>query len=256
MNQPEPPSVPVGMMISEFAHPNIVRIAMRIGYQFGILDREHGAFDLNDVSGLAAASAGQPFGLHVRIASITREQVGPVLDAGVDAIVAPMVTCADDARELVRLAKYPPLGGRGVSLTRAHSGYHVENQTEYLSQANQRVKVYAQIETVGSVESVADIASVRGVDGLIVGPNDLLQSLGTPGDYSNPALSNAMRTVADAAASQGLGSGVISGRADLLAEGVDLGMTYVSMDSDVGNLVRGGRSALQRLTDAVSDPPV
>ncbi len=242
----------VGVMISEFGVPNIVRISTRIGYAFGILDCEHGAFDLTEVSGLAAAAAGQPFELYVRIPVIGKEHVGRVLDAGADGIIAPMVSTPEAAAELVRLGKYPPIGERGISLTRAHSGYSVPDQQAYLAEANRRVRLYVQIETVEAVERVREIAAVPGLDGVIVGPNDLLQSLGEPGGYDSPALASAMRAVAEAAAEHGIESGVITPREQLLAQGAALGMTLLSMDSDVGNLIRGGLEALRRLDGALA----
>lgn len=246
MTQPDRPDRRIGLMISEFAVPNIVAISTRIGYRFGILDCEHGAFDLREVSALAAAAAGQPFDLYVRIPVIAKEHIGPLLDAGVDGIIAPMVSAPQQAADIVRLATYPPLGERGISLTRAHSGYHVTDQVAYTAAANQRVKVYAQVETTEAVAAAAAIAAVPGLSGLIVGPNDLLQSLGTPGEHANPALGQALRTVAAACATAGIDSGVISGRAEVVAEGASLGMNFLSMDSDVGNLIRGGLSALDR----------
>lgn len=253
MNQPDPTDR-VGLMISEFAVPGIVRIGVRIGYRFGILDSEHGAFDARDAAMLAAAAAGQPFDLYVRIPVIAKEQIGPLLDAGVDGVIAPMVNSAEEAAALVRWAKYPPVGARGISLTRAHSGYHVTDQSAYTAQANEAVKVYAQIETVEAVRNAARIAAVPGLSGLIIGPNDLLQSLGTPGDHDHPALAEAMATVASAAAEARIESGVISNHVELLAQGAAFGMTFLSMGSDVGHLIQGGVSALGRLDRALQPP--
>lgn len=251
MTNPAP--VRVGTMISEFAHPNIIAINTRIGYQFAILDREHGAFDLSEVTGLAAASGPRDVDLYVRIPEVGKAHIGPVLDAGADGIIAPMVSTAAQARELVRLAKYPPIGERGISLTRAHSGYRVSSVVDYTEAANQRVRVYAQIETLEALAAVEEIAAVPGLDGLIVGPNDLLQSMGVPGQSDHPGLAEAMDVIAAAAAGVGIESGVISSHAGLLARGARAGMRFLSMDSDVGNLIRGGLSSLAALQAALED---
>lgn len=237
-------SIPVGTMISELSGPGIVRILRRIGYTFAIVDCEHGAFGFPDLAVMAAVSADSDFRLLVRVPMASREQIGRVLDLGADGIVVPMVEDAVQAAQVVRLAKYAPLGERGVSVTRAHSGYGVEDLAAYLGEANERVSVHLQLESPHAVARAEEIARVPGVTGLIVGPNDFLQSIGAPGRLDHPALDEAMVHVAGAAAAAGVESGVITSKPALLARGAELGMTLLSLDSELGHLLRGGASAL------------
>ncbi len=237
-------SIPVGTMISELSGPGIVRILRRIGYTFAIVDCEHGAFGFPDLAVMAAVSADSDFRLLVRVPMASREQIGRVLDLGADGIVVPMVEDAVQAAQVVRLAKYAPLGERGVSVTRAHSGYGVEDLADYLGEANERVSVHLQLESPHAVARAEEIARVPGVTGLIVGPNDFLQSIGAPGRLDHPALDEAMVHVAGAAAAAGVESGVITSKPALLARGAELGMTLLSLDSELGHLLRGGASAL------------
>lgn len=238
-----PPAV--GTMISEVTGPGIVRILRRGGFGFAIVDCEHGPFTLADLAVMAAVAADTPFRLYVRVPSATREHIGRVLDLGADGIVVPMVDTAAQAAEAVRPAAYAPAGERGVSVTRAHSGYGVADLPAYLAQANERVRVYLQLETPGAVERAEEIASVAGVSGVVVGPNDLLQALGVPGQLDHPALDAALATVARAARSAGVESGLITSRPSLLARGASLGMTFLSLDSELGHLLRGARAALK-----------
>lgn len=237
-------STPVGTMISELSGPGIVRILRRVGFSFGIVDCEHGAFGLQDLAVMAAVSAESPFRLHVRVPAATREQVGRILDLGADGIVVPMVQDAAHAREVVRLAKYAPLGDRGVSVTRAHSGYGVDDLVSYMAEANERVSVYLQLESPEAVANAESIARVPGVDGIVVGPNDFLQAIGVPGRLDDPRLDEAMAAAADAARRASVASGVITSKPTLLARGAELGMTLLSLDSELGHLMRGGRTAL------------
>src|SRR5690625_6386781 len=96
-------------------------------------------------------------------------------------LVVPMFSTAERAEQVIHLAKYAPLGSRGVSVTRAHSGYHVDDLNQYLEEANRYTKIFVQLETVEAFENVREIAAVEGLTGLFVGPNDLLQDLGGPG---------------------------------------------------------------------------
>lgn len=241
----------VGTMISEFSGPGVPRILDRIGFAFGIVDAEHGAFGYSDMATMAAVTARMPFELLVRVTTNSREHIGRALDLGADGIVVPMVEDADDARRAVRAAKYAPLGERGVSVTRAHSGYGVRDLPSYLAAANDRTKLYVQIESPGAVAAASQIASVPGVRGLLVGPNDFLQSTGAPGQLEHPELDRAMVQVADAARGVGVESGVISSSAALLRRGAELGMAILSYDSELGHLIKGATSALTGLNESL-----
>lgn len=242
-----PLPLPVGTMISEFSGPGVPRVLEKIGFTFGIVDTEHGAFGFDDLAVMAAVATGNNFSLLVRVPSITREHIGRVLDLGADGIVVPMVDTADQATDAVRLAKYAPLGERGISVTRAHSGYGVDDLPDYLVTANERTKVFVQIETPEAVSNAAAIASVPGVHGLFLGPNDFLQAVGVPGQLDHPELDRAMQKVAEAAAGTGAVSGVISSKVALLTRGAELGMTILSFDSELGHLIKGASSALENL---------
>lgn len=237
----------IGTMISEFSGPGMPRVLDRIGFRFGIVDTEHGAFGFGELATMAAVSAQMDFELLVRVPAIAREHIGRVLDLGADGIVVPMVNSAEQATEAVRLAKYGPLGERGVSVTRAHSGYGVRDLPAYLEKANAHTKLYVQIETAEAVAAASSIAAVPGVHGLFMGPNDFLQSQDVPGQLDHPALDRAMAAVAQAAQSAGVESGVISSSAALLSRGADLGMGVLSYDSELGHLIKGAGAALSSL---------
>lgn len=239
-----PDAPAVGTMISEFSGPGVPRVLQRIGFRFGIVDTEHGAFGFESLAVMAAVTAQTPFELLVRVPGIAREHIGKVLDLGADGVVVPMVDTPEQAAEAVRLAKYAPAGERGVSVTRAHSGYGVSDLPGYLAEANDRVGVYVQVESQHAVAAVGDIAAVPGVRGVLMGPNDFLQSLGVPGRLDDPRLDEAMVAVADGARAAGVESGVISSSAALLTRGAELGMTFLSYDSELGHLIKGASKAL------------
>ncbi|MET4640192.1 aldolase/citrate lyase family protein [Mycetocola sp. 2940] len=242
-----PADIRVGTMISEFVNPSMPRILDAAGFEFAILDCEHGAFDMETVGAMANVASGTALDLWVRTPAISREYIGRYLDAGIVGIVAPMVDTVEQAEALVRMTKYPPLGSRGISVTRAHSGYVVDDLPAYLSSANERVQVYAQIETARAVDGVEAIAAVDGLDGLIVGPNDLLGDLGFAGQLDHPSLRSAVERVADAARSSGKRSGIITGDLDLITIAVERGADIVSVNSDVGYLLRAARNQLHDL---------
>ena len=245
----------VGTMISEFATPNIARIMDRIGFEFVIIDCEHGSFDFESVAAVLAVTATLPTVGYVRVPSVSREYIGKYLDMGAQGIVAPMVNTAAEAKLLVHLARYAPIGARGISVTRAHSGYKVADLETYLSATNSSIKLYAQIETKQALDNLDDILAVDGLDGVIVGPNDLLSDLGLAGQHDHPELKAIIRTVAARAAHAGRRSGVISSKPELLGVAADSGMTFLSIDSDVGHMISGGRHNLQELSAVLTPTP-
>lgn len=249
------PTVRVGSMISEFAVPGIVPLSKRVGLDFSILDAEHGSFDLGTIATLAAIARGHSYDLYVRIPIITKAYIGPILDAGVAGIVTPMVETGEQARELVRLTRYAPLGERGISLTRAHSGYKVSNVSEYLEHANSHVKIYAQIESTAGLGNLSEIAATRGLSGLLLGPNDLLASLGTPGDYGNETLSSSIDAIASVCKQHGISSGIITAKEALLKRAVGAGMDLASVDSDLGYFITGAHSAIDGFRSMLGGTP-
>lgn len=219
----------------------------KIGFSFGIVDTEHGTFGLDDLAVMAGVTSQSDFSLLVRVPAIAKEHIGRVLNLGADGIVVPMVNTSAEAAQAVRLAKYAPLGERGVSVTRAHSEYGVDDLPSYLESTNERTKVFVQLETKEGIANAPEIAAVPGVHGLFMGPNDFLQSIGVPGQLEHPQLEQAMQAVAGAAERAGVDSGVITSNAGLLIRGAELGMTVFSYDSELGPLTKGASSALLTL---------
>lgn len=236
-----------GMMVSEFCVAPMAHIAAAVGYDYIIVDCEHGSFDYRDVAVLCASARGTGLQILVRVPSISRDHIGTYLDAGADGIVAPMVSSVQQAQELVNLGTYAPLGQRGISVTRAHSGYRVNDLASYLAEANQRISLYAQIETADAVSNASDIAAVPGITGLLIGPNDLLQDIGVPGETRDSRLRNALSVVAEAASAEEKESGIITGDLELLEAGIDVGMRVLCQGSDVSLLMKGARGALSTL---------
>lgn len=228
-----------GIMLSEFGNPNIVRIFRRAGNDFVIVDDEHGYFDFTQIAGLIAVAGGIGLPIIIRVPGVTREYITKVLDMGADGILVPMVNSAEQAREIVRYAKYTPLGTRGISTTRAHTGYGVSDLNAYLAAANRRVNVCVQIETREAVAHVDEIAAVPGIDSLFIGPNDLAADYGLPGQVTSDQMQEAVARVSDAAARVGKSAGIITGNHALLVACMQQDFTFYSVGSELDLLVKG-----------------
>lgn len=172
--------------------PAIAEMCADAGFQWLFLDMEHGSLDLQDVQRIAQA-VNDRCTCVVRVPINDRMWIGKVLDLGVSGIIIPQVNSARDAERAVFAAKYPPQGGRGVGLGRA-SRYGA-NLNAYLQSANEETAIIAQIEHKDAVENVEAIASVAGVDALMIGPFDLSGSYGIPGQLDAPHVQAAITRV-------------------------------------------------------------
>jgi 2-keto-3-deoxy-L-rhamnonate aldolase RhmA len=226
----------LGSFLSEIAAPNLMRIMKSGGLRFAVVDCEHGCFDYSQVSAIAAVGNGIGFPVIVRIPSITREPVQKYLDAGADGLLAPMTETAEQAKALVDYGKYAPMGARGISTTRPHSEYNPGKLSDYMQKSNDRVMLFVQIETERAVDSAFDIAAVEGIDGLIVGPNDLASSFGQAGNLTSPRMWEAIHAVIAAANEAGKLSGIVASDMAFLKECRAAGMNVFSCNSEVGLL--------------------
>ena len=235
----------VGMFLSEIAAPNLIRLMKSAGVDFVVVDCEHGYFDYSQVAAIAAVANGIDFPLIVRIPHLTRSCIQKYLDAGVDGIWLPMLETAEQAKSMIQLGKYAPEGIRGISTMRPHSNYAPGKLSDYTQSANKRTMFFAQIETRIGVENSDEIASVKGLDGIFIGPNDLACDLGHTGDFNTPDMDAAIGKVLRAAKMNNLPCGIVASNTDFLKKWEDKGMNMFSCDSELGLLKKGIQQMLK-----------
>lgn len=185
-------------------------LAERLAQSFDYLwvDLEHGALTVRDVQTLAIATrAGGAYAL-VRLPAIDCHALTAILDTGVDGVIAPRVSYAAEASELVELTTYPPVGRRGFAERRARRLQPTAHPDGWPTDTIARV---VQIETLCGLANVREIAATPGIDALVIGTSDLSLELGCPLDLSAPSMSDAIRTVGTAAASEGKAWGLAAG---------------------------------------------
>ncbi len=231
----------LGTMLSEVATPNVVRVLQAAGYDFVIIDCEHGYFDFSQVANLITAGNGFGIPMLIRIPAIERQYITKVLDMGADGLLVPMVSTREDAERVVAYAKYHPLGKRGISTTRPHTNYAPPPLHEYCEIANRRTLVLVQIETRLGAKNAAEIARVEGIDALMVGPNDLAADCGAPGELDTEAMKTAIRTIIAGAKEGGKASGIIESHVDFLHQWAREGMKVFSCNSEIGLLLQAAR---------------
>jgi 4-hydroxy-2-oxoheptanedioate aldolase len=212
---------------------------------FAWIDLEHGALGLRDAQALAIALAASGCAAHARVPSVDSELVAPLLDAGVDGIVAPRVDTAEEARRLAARLAYPPRGSRGFGPRRAGGYGRVER---FWEDGEARVACTVQVESPAGVAHCAEIAAVGGVDAVVVGCADLALALDVPGQLDAAAVRDAIGAVADACEHAGVAFGLAGGgqpgalaelaggRAELVVYSADVRIYAGAVDAAVRSL--------------------
>jgi 4-hydroxy-2-oxoheptanedioate aldolase len=195
------------------------------GFDFAVIDAEHGFHGIESIENLIRASDAVPIPAIVRPPRFDSDVVSRSLDAGAAGVLVPRVEGTASARAAVENVKFAPEGRRGLGGVRANR-YGTQALDEYVRESNDRTVVAVQIETPGALDELYSIAALRGVDVLFVGPNDLTQALGIPGRTDDPRYREALARVAAAAKENGRAAGIMVGRRDQIPELAEMGYRF------------------------------
>lgn len=240
------------VMAVKFLLTNEVAMMCKQAGMHGIfLDMEHSTQTLHNVAQLVLACNYVGVSPIVRVPSKSHWHISRALDGGAAAVVVPHVDSVDEARALVKAAKFAPLGERGSTNNQpmfdfCHVPFPVQNET-----LNRETMLIPMIETAEAAEIAGEMLALEGVDGLLIGSNDLCTELGIPGQYDNPLYQDTVTKVVLAARKAGkpIGIGGISGRQDLLEKWFEMGATWSLSGADGGILQAG----MKRIGDSYAE---
>jgi 4-hydroxy-2-oxoheptanedioate aldolase len=215
-------------------------------FDFVVLDSEHGFFSIESIETMVRACDGAGLPSVVRVPSCSAAEVGRCLDAGASGTLFPRADGLPAVRGAVELAKFPPMGKRGLGGARANA-YGTAPLDRFVVESNDVTLVAVQIETAGALAEVAAIAREPQVDILYVGPNDLTQALGIPGKYADPRYDAEVTRVAAASKKAGKAAGIMLARAEQIPALKEKGYTFFTMSDRTLFLesARAWRSALK-----------
>jgi 4-hydroxy-2-oxoheptanedioate aldolase len=186
---------PVLGPFSKTRDPAFIEIMGYAGFDFVILDLEHGPNSVETAENLVRAAQIADILPVVRVKEGYLPLIGEVLDIGSGAVQVPQITTAQDARLIVETAKFHPGGMRGVCRYVRAARYSSKDQQQYFQDANECL-VILQLEGKEALANLDSIMLVEGVDILFVGPYDLSQSLGVPGQVQHPTVEKQIREIA------------------------------------------------------------
>ncbi|GKT54921.1 HpcH/HpaI aldolase/citrate lyase family protein [Colletotrichum tofieldiae] len=171
----------------------------------------------------------------VRLPDMQGWMVKRALDCGAHGILVPLLRTAQEAKDLVQAAKFPPWGRRGFGSPLAMERFSpAPSMTEYLQQANDSLLTMVQIETKEALESVEDIAAVEGIDVLFIGPFDLGNNIGHPviNGIIKKELSDAIDRVLEATHKAGKKAGIFCTSGEQSKVFADKGFDMISVATD------------------------
>lgn len=218
------PAFGVSIMIPS---PQLVEMVGKLGFDWVLIDCEHGTINPETVETLAMAAASVGLTPIARPRSKDPADIQQVMDRGVMGVQVPHVVTADDARAVVNAVKYHPVGTRGLAAgTRpANYGFGI-TQSEYVEEANRETLICVQFEDKEALDHVDEILAVEHIDVFFVGPSDLSQSMGYPGQYDEPSVAAAINSTFDKTLAAGKVAGTPA-NADKVKATLDRGVQYM-----------------------------
>jgi 4-hydroxy-2-oxoheptanedioate aldolase len=232
--------------------PEIAKVAKACGYDWLFVDLEHSSLDIDQASQLCLAAASAGIVPLVRVPGHEPTIASRMLDGGAGGIVVPHVDTPEEIKPFVERCRFAPQGKRSLGGLLPQLDYAALPPSEAMRRGNEQTLLCAMIESPKAVSNAEAIAAVDGVDLLLFGSNDLAIEMGIPGQFEDPRLEEAYRTVLAAAGRHGksVGLGGVYTK-DLLTRYLPLGFGFVLLGSDLTTLMRAAREQVGMAAELV-----
>ena len=221
----------------------------RTGLDYVIIDTEHGCLSEETTADMILAAERGGLLPYVRIGDIRRPYVLRMLDIGARGLIVPYIHSVDEVRQLVDVAKFPPLGNRGYCPTRT-TGWGADEWGKdvfsYMAACNERCRIIPQCETREALDQIEEITALPGVDGIFVGPCDLSIALGIPLQFDNPLLLSACERVLRACKQNGIASYIFAGNMRDARKWAAKGFDSVTYSLDASVLIGAFRELVEQ----------
>jgi 4-hydroxy-2-oxoheptanedioate aldolase len=218
--------VVVGCLLP-YPEPTLAEMLALAGFDFVLLDGEHGTFEPRDVAHASRAIELRGATPLARVTANRAEVILRFLDAGAHGVQVPTLNSGAEVEVAVRSAKYGPRGDRGLAAGRMSDFGLTVPIDEYTTIANEQTMVIGHVETAEAVTNVEEFVEVDGLDVVFLGPVDLSHSLGHPGDLTHPTVAEAMERVASVVIPSDKALGVYAPTTEGARAWIDRGARYI-----------------------------
>lgn len=217
---------PLAGMFVGFPSPALVEMCGYAGFDFVIIDNEHGPASVETTEHLIRAAR---CANTIPVVRVEAPDIPRVLDAGASGVLVPAVNDAAVAKRIVDACKYPPLGRRSAAFTTRAGGYTFHGGPAQIQRVNSGVAIIAMIETEEAYRNLDGILAVKGLDGIFVGLSDLAISMGHPGDNMNVEVQRALADIIRRAGEAGVGAGLLAGASSDFNRYAQMGARFLPM---------------------------
>ena len=229
---------------------SVTEMAVALGLDWVVIDAEHGHLDWHDILEHLRATVRSDTTALVRVTELNIGQIKRALDIGADGVVVPWIETADELRQAVAFAHYPPAGLRGMGGERATCWGRC--LPEHANEADEHVLVVPIIETVRAGQNIEELCRVDGVELFQFGPADYSSTAGFKGQWEGPGVAQQLLAIKDTIRRHGKHCGVLATSNDNLAERRDQGFRFLGVGMDAGLLLRSVTGALTAMDRGTS----
>jgi 2-keto-3-deoxy-L-rhamnonate aldolase RhmA len=211
-----------------------IEIVGMAGFDYAIIDMEHGPLEVETAEDLCRAAQGVGLSPIIRVRKNDPPQIQRALDIGSAGVQVPQIETGEGAQAAVRAAKYVPLGMRGLSFFTRAGDYTVHGLSGITDRLNEEQLVIIHVEGVTGLQNLDAIIAVPHIDVVFLGPYDLSQSFGIPGQVNDPRVVRGMEEATAKIRAAGKAAGTFAGDAATAKRWIDAGVQYISLGVDVG----------------------
>lgn len=216
--------------------PTLVDTLGYSGMDFCIIDTEHGPISMETAVDLVIAAQGTGVSPVIRVGANDERLILRTLDIGAEGVQIPQINVKDDALKVVHSAKYAPIGERGLSVFTRAGNYFKDGGAVggkiHTDRQNEETTVIVHIEGKRGLDNLDEIMEVEGIDVLFLGPYDISQSLGVPGQVRSRKVETALKQAATEARAQKRAVGSYARDTDMGKWLLDIGVQYLSFNVD------------------------
>ncbi|WP_431216426.1 HpcH/HpaI aldolase family protein [Puia sp. P3] len=216
------------------------------GFDWVLIDLEHGAGAEKDVLHQLQALEHTPAAAVIRVESAQRQRIHRILDIGAEGIMVPRISNAEEAAAIASALHYPPDGSRGIAKMVRASGFG-QNFPEYYKNEKENILGVVQIETAEVLNHLDAVAATEGIDVLFIGPSDLSMELGIFGQLDHPLFRDALKATVSAAQKAGKAVGILLQNADDFRIYHELGIRMIACGADGSFVSQGARNMATKL---------
>ena len=227
--------------------PAVVEIMGFAGFDFVIIDEEHGPISVENAQNMIRAAESVNITPVIRVGNNDEALILRALDIGAQGIEIPQINTKSDAMRAVKSVKYSPQGERGVCRYVRAANYSSMDKFKYFKYANEETMIIAHIEGVEGINNLDEILLVPGIDVIFVGPYDLSQSLGIPGEVNHPLVTKKMQEVVSKCKENKIAMGTSADDVKTAKSWISLGVKYMAFSVDVGILYDISKTIVNKL---------